>query len=261
MGPASAAAIVSADTPSGVGSGTRPALRRVARGGSGTVITQGFISELEYNPELRGAKWYGEPGRIGVAGKMMRDPHVRASVNYVADALCAAKWRFEAASKSPLDREVATYCQRGIVKGIPFRRLVKRIVRGYMPYGFSLHEVLDDERPVSRERFPLHPGGGVGVLPIAFEERPAWTVYQWVQKPDRTTELAAVRQRLSVSDAEPYGLREIPSDRLLRITWDQEGADFSGLAPLRSGARPEKSAPSWSQVMRSRRSDGISRSP
>ena len=42
------------------------------------------------------------------------------------------------------------------------------------------------------------------------------------------------------SDAEPYGEHYIDASRLLRFTWDQEGANFTGLAPLRSAYGPWK---------------------
>lgn len=218
-----------------------PTLRRVARGGSGTLINQGFIDDLEYNPELRGTKWVGEPGRLGIAGRMMRDPHVRASVSYVVDALCAAKWRFKSATKRPIDIEAADYCQRAIVERQAFRQLVRRIARSYMVYGYSLHEMLDDYEPISTERFPLHPGDGQGIVPTGFDERPAWTIYQWIRQRKRTARLAGVRQRLwQASDNEPTGEVYIPADRLVRVTWDQEGGNFLGLAPLRSAYYPWK---------------------
>jgi hypothetical protein len=215
-------------------------LRRVSRGGTGTIINQGFISDLEHNADLRGAKWYGEPGKLGIAGKMVREPHVRASVSYIADGLAEAKWRFKAASKEPRDIECADYLAWAFTEQLPIEQIIHRIVRGYMPHGVSLHEVLDDQVTLPSSRFPLHPGNGIGLVPTAFEERPAWTIYQWIPSKKRSSQLAGVRQRLIQSDVEKDGTPYIPADRLLRLTWDKEGGDFTGLAPLRSAYGPWK---------------------
>lgn len=222
------------------GGGNAPALRRKPRGGSGTIINSGFLADIEHNPALRGSNWYGAPGRLGIAAKMVRHAHVRASVSYVADPLEGAAWKFVSPTKDPRDIECAAFCNWAFIESMPFDLIVRAIVQGYMPYGFSLHEVLDDALPIPAKRFPLHPGAGMGIVPTAFEERPAWTVHQWVQSKANTNRLAGVRQMLTTTDAEEGGIRYIPADRLLRVTWDQEGANFAGLAPLRSAYPPWK---------------------
>jgi len=211
--------------------------RRKAIGGAGNRISAGFLQDLDQNVDLRGEAWRGTPLRIGIAGKMMRDPHVRMSVNYVLNPMTAAVWRFVPASKSPIDREVADFCTWAFFDQLPWAQYVRRIGVSYFAAGFAIEEMTDDLRPVP-SRFKLHPGGGRGLVPTAFHQRPAWSVRRWTQSPNDPAQLAGIEQWLAGSDTENVGFPEVPADRLIRWTWDQEGADFDGLAPLRSAYQP-----------------------
>jgi hypothetical protein len=71
-------------------------------------------------------------------------------------------------------------------------------------------------------------------VPTAFHQRPAWSIHRWFQSKQDPSQLEAVEQWLAGSDTEKTGFLRAPADRLIRFTWDQEGADFDGLAPLRS---------------------------
>ncbi len=207
--------------------------RRRPIGGAGNQISAGFIKDLDSNPEVRGAKWRGEPGKIGYAGKMLRDPHVRMSINYVTNPMTAAVWRFQPTSKAPIDVEAANFLTWAFFDQLPWSKYLRRIALSYFSSGFALEEMTDDVRPVP-SRFALHPGGGRGLLPTAFHQRPAWSVYRWEQSKNDPSQLASVQQWLGGSDVERAGFVNVPADRLIRFTWDQEGADFDGLAPLRS---------------------------
>lgn len=206
---------------------------RVA-GGAGTRIVGGAIQSLDQNFELRGPKWYGTPYRLGIAGQMMRDAHVRQSISYRTAPLCSATWRFRPASKEPLDREAADFANWAFLERLPWEELVRRHVGGWSTYGFSLSEMTDDWRPVPTGRFPLHPGEGRGIVPTGVHEIPASTVQRWLQSTECPTSIAGIEQFVQGSDAEKAGHRTIPADRILRWTLDQEGANFEGLPLLRS---------------------------
>ena len=204
----------------GLKAANRP--RRRPKGATGTLINAGIISGTEHNPELTRDRWLGRSGVPGIAARMMKDSHVRQSVDYIANPLQAGAWRFKAASDSPLDKEIAAFCQWAFIDQLPWDEIVRRIVRGYASNGFNLNEITDDNRKVPQSRFPLHPGAGVGIVPTAFLDRPAWTIDEWIQSKRNTSQIFGVKQQVSGSDAEPAGTREINADRLLRLTYDQE---------------------------------------
>jgi len=114
------------------------------------------------------------------------------------------------------------------------------MVRGYVTNGFHLEELTDDTQAIPVNRFPSHPGGGTGILPTGFHHRPSWTVYGWQQSKRRSSWIDGVQQYTQGGDAEPGGFVDIPASRLLRITYDQDGADYTGLAVLRSAYQPWK---------------------
>lgn len=216
-----------------------PRRRRKAKGYPGTQITQGFIVDDDHNPEVRGSKWYGSPGKPGIAHRMMRDPHVRQSVNYLADPLCSARWQFIAPTKDPLDREVADFCTWAFIECQPWRQLVRRMVRGYASNGFHFEEMTDDYRGLPLARFPSHPTG-VGVVPTSFQHRPAETIYRFNQSKKRPDQLASIEQYTLGSDETDAGYTTVSADRLLRLTWDQDGGKFTGVPVLRSAYQPWK---------------------
>lgn len=205
---------------------------------SGTMVTSGLISSIDPNVDLQGAKWYGEYGKIGISGKMLRDAHVRMSLSYVFNPLLAATWRFKAASKEPIDREIADAATWAFVERLPWTSILRMLVRGYGADGFALREITDDVLPFPANRFPHHAGGGSGVLPTGVLDIPANTVYRWHQSQQNSRKLRAITQYVPSSDVDGYGLKEISADRLLRISYEQEGANFPGLAILRSAYGP-----------------------
>ena len=209
------------------------ALRSSPIGGAGTNIRAGLIDDLDQNADVRGDKWYGDPYQIGIADKMMRDPHVRKSIQYITEPLRAASWTFEPASSSNLDREVADFCSYVFLESLNWDRVLTNVLK-YKIHGFSLFEVTDDVKPIPTERFPLHRGGGQGVVVTGMHHRPAQTVKYWHQSKARPDQLEAFTQWVIGSDGEESGFRRIPADRILRFTEAQEGANFEGLPTLRS---------------------------
>jgi hypothetical protein len=231
MGPAVAAApsIAMQDAP-----------RPRAIGGASTRITNGALEALEPNTELRGQLWYGRPGKMGIADRMMRDGHVRQSGSYVTSPQLAATWRFRPGGKRPIDREAADFATWCVTERIKWAEILKRTILDYFAHGFALVELTDDYAPIPVGRFPLHPGGGRGVVITGAHQIPGWSVHRWIQSKASTSQIAAVEQYVQGSDGEDAGYRTIPAERLLRFTWDQEGADFAGFALLRSAYAPWK---------------------
>lgn len=219
-------------------SGTRE--RPTPVGGTGTSIVQGYLSDVDHNIDLRGPKWTGEYGGIGIGGKMLRDPHVRMSLAYVFNPLLAATWRFKAASKEPVDREIADAATWAFIERLTWRQILRMLVRDYGAYGFALREITDDVLPFPSSRFPNHPGGGKGIIPTGILDLPANTITRWWQSSKDPRKLEKVEQYSPASDVEPMGTREVPADRVLRISYEQEGAAFTGFPILRSAYAPWK---------------------
>lgn len=203
------------------------------RGGAGTLISAGDIHDTDQNSALRGDKWYGRPGKIGVASQMMRDPHVRKSVDAITAPIMAAIWDFKPASPDPVDMEIADFCRWVFFECNPWTQVIRQALN-YIRDGFSLLEVTDDVAPVPAARFPNHPGNGKGIVITGFHYRPSYTVEMWGQSKKNPTQLDNVIQYIQGSDVETLGFRKIPANRVIRFTFEQEGANFAGLAPLRS---------------------------
>ena len=113
-------------------------------------------------------------------------------------------------------------------------RFVQQSTTGYNRDGFVMFEVTEKAQALPEGRFTQHPGGVSGIVYNDFHHRPAWTVYRFDQSPENPAQMRAIQQWLPPSDAGPTGFREIPANRLLRFTYEQEGADFTGMSRLRS---------------------------
>lgn len=216
-------------------------LRKLPIGGAGTQITGGQIRDLELSPEVRGNLWYGTPSKLGIGRQMMRDAHVRSAVAMIADPIRTADWGVLPAGDDPVDLEVADFVRYCTFEraDVPFDSLCESTL-GYLVDGFSVQEVTEAVAPISKKRFPLHPGNGQAFVYSGVFERQANTIEKFSQQKARPNRLASVWQRLSGGDVEGGDLVEIPSDRLLRLTWEQRGASFTGMAPLRSAYGPWK---------------------
>ena len=208
-------------------------MRSAPIGGTGASVYGGYLEDTDKNAELRGPKWYGEPGRLGIAGQMMRDAHVRSSFNARTKPVRAAVWDFKAASSSPIDTEAADYARWAILERLNWDETV-RTAQYYPRDGFALLEVTDDVAAVPTERFPLHPGKGTGIAITGFHSRPACTVSRWEARKGNAAQIAGVYQWLQGGDAETMGEVFIPSDRLVRFTYEQEAGYYAGFSALRS---------------------------
>lgn len=199
----------------------------------------GQIDDLDHNRELRNEKWYGTPTKLGIAGQMVRDAHVAKAIEAIRDPLEGAHWDFQPASDDPADVEAADFCRWVFFERTSWSHTLQRITN-YVRDGFSLLEVEEDAAKLPTKRFPLHPGRGLGIVFSHFHERPAWSVNRWVQSSTNPVQVAGVEQWIQGSDEEEAGFPVIPGDQLIRFSWDQEGANFAGLAPLRGAYGPWK---------------------
>jgi hypothetical protein len=216
----------------------KPKRRRSS--GSGSTIVGGFIDSYDTNRETKGDKWYGSFGVDGISAKMMRNPHVRQSVAYVTNPLTAADWRFKSASKAPRDREVADFCTHAFCENLPWDSIVERMIGDGAKDGFSVSEMLDDNRPISADRFPSHPRPAAALVPIDIAEVPNNTIQRWYQNAEKPTEVDWIEQWQPYSDVEKPGPRPIRADRIVRLTIGQRGAEFTGFPILRSAYGPWK---------------------
>jgi len=207
-------------------------LRPKAFGGSGTNVRAGSIDDLDQNSDLRGDAWYGDPTSIGVADKMMRDPHVRKSIDYISDPLRAAHWHFQPGGDSELDQEIADFCSFVFFENLNWDAVLKHILK-YKVYGFSLFEITDDIRTVDSGRFP-NLGTDQAAVITGMHHRPSWTLQYWHQSKRNPEQVDAITQWIIGSDGEKSGFRRVRAERLLRFTENQDGANYEGLPTLRS---------------------------
>ena len=209
------------------------------KGGAGTLITGGILNDnQEHNSDLEGDKWFGTPSSAGIADKMIRDSHVRMSMEYVTGPLRAASWEFEPGGSSDVEKEAADFCNWAFFRRLSFDRFLREVLT-YKIYGFSMFEVTDDVERIPA-KFTRHPGGGEGVVITGMHHRPAWTTHRWIQSKRNPTTLRAWEQWLLGGDGEQPGIRSVNANRLLRFTENQMGAMFSGFPTLRSAYGPWK---------------------
>lgn len=207
--------------------------RRRAIGGSGSAIHAGLLDDNDHNAEVRGEYWTGSPGVLGIADKMIRDAHVRRSMDAITKPLRAALWDIAPASDSEIDVEIADFVRWNLFERLDFDSIL-RVALTHLRYGFSFFEVLDDVEKIPAGRFKNHAGNGFGVVLKAFEHRPSWSISRWHTQKNNGAKLEAVEQYLSGGDNEPSGFVRIPIDRMLRFTCEQEGNNYAGLSVLRS---------------------------
>jgi hypothetical protein len=231
MAAATAATVSAASVDTQTTTTTGP--RRKAKSKAGTAIHAGKITDRDFNAEVRGPQWYGQPGTTGIAAKMMTDTMVAQSVEYVVSVVTSGDWYFKPASESPLDIEIADYMTMSFLERRVLALVIRSWMMGYMANGFHLVEPLEGFAPVSADRFPNHKGGGVGVVPTEFVDVPAWTVDQFHQSKRNSRDMHRITQYVVGSDGEKAGYVDISANRLMRMTWDQEGADYTGNAILR----------------------------
>jgi hypothetical protein len=203
-------------------------------GAYGTQLYSGRLIDLDENAEVRGPNWYGSPGRLGISSKMMRDAHVRRSVEAITSPIRTADWDVQPASTSEIDIEIAKFVEWNLFTRISFDDLLRDAMI-YIRDGFSILEAVFEagvSTPFSR--LPS------AIALASMEPRQGSSIDQWIASESKQSQLAEIVQRINGSDTEQGGEYRIPADRIVRFSWDQEGANFAGLAPLRSAYGPWK---------------------
>jgi hypothetical protein len=221
------------------GAEAQPRPKPRAIGGAGTSVLSGHIQDLDASTEVRGANWYGRPSQLGIADKMLTDAHVRKAVDAIVDPIVGATWDVEPGGPSDVEKEAADYLRWNLLERLRWGDVLREHLT-LLSHGFSLHEVTDDVVSVSTSRFPRHPGEGTGIAITGIYDRPQQTITGFTQQQRSPHQLWKVEQTLVGSDVENSAVVEIFADRLLRGTWGQRGARFSGFAPLRSAHPPWK---------------------
>lgn len=193
-------------------------------GVSGTPITSGFLVDLgEYNPELMGRN------AIPTYEKMRRsDAQVRATLAACKLPVLSAKWEV-AAGDGQRAKEIAAFVRENLFGGLEFKtptggwcsQTWQSVISNallMLDFGCAVHE---DVWRVDGERIRLR----------SLPSRLPLTFYRWHTDADGET-LVALEQ---------YGYRKdqflnvlLPADKLCRFTYQQEGANFWGIALQRA---------------------------
>ncbi len=228
-----------------------PAGRSRAAGVGGTAIVGKKIKYEEWNSSLENDKGYGAWSRQGVYDQMRRtDPSVARALLLVKLPLLAANWAIEPGGESDLHKEQADFVASNLFEDLSWIPFLWQILTLY-DFGFSLFEPLTDVCEVPRARFPNlpttrapgRPAKGERVPSVrwtAFAPRLQKTVYGWVAREDREGCVGKVIQWVGSDDKQTPGYREIPGERLLRFTYQQEGANFQGVPIMRPAYKPWK---------------------
>jgi len=182
-------------------------------GGTGTAIYSGFISDEEYNADLRGSL-----GRA-IYDKMRRsDGQVKATLLACTLPIHAATWSVEPASDSPADIDIARELEWNLFEGmtITWQSYLSHVLL-MLPFGFSMFEKVwqvVDGKLYWRKLAPRLPR----------------TLYKW--ELDAHGGLSGVVQQSWVNNQ--YVQVTIPSDKLLVFTNEKEGSNFEGVSLLRA---------------------------
>jgi len=204
-------------------------------GTPGASVWGGLLDDWEDdNIRTKGTKWYGRPGVPGEGHRMEKDPHVRRSRDAIVDPVVGATWDFEPASKSSLDKEVADFCRYVFFEKFPWSSFLGTAMRTYIRDGFALFEETDGPSPIPARRFSRHPGNGLGVVVTGLHYRPGWSIYAWGQSKRDPSRLDWVEQLVYGADQEEAGQYRIRANRLLRFSWEADGADWTGKSIFRS---------------------------
>ena len=226
-----------------------PAPRRSRIGSGGTTILSGKIRYEEFNTALENEFGYGQFARQGVFDKMRRtSTQVQRALWLLKLPILAADPEVEAGDTTPEDEEIAALVAYNLFELIPWQARMREALTMF-EFGFSAFEALADVVDVPLDRFPrLRPkkagrpkAGEVApaILFTDFEPRPAKTVYQWVPRQSKPTQVEEMVQWIGASDGSFMSLHpRVPGDWLLRFTHDQEAGNFQGVSILRPLYKP-----------------------
>ncbi len=182
-------------------------------GAPGTQFFAGYISGEEYNPKLQGQaglKIYDEMRRS--------DGMVRASMLAVTLPIRQAIWRIEPASDDPKDQEIAGLVSDNLFGGmsITWADFLRQALL-HLPFGFMMFEEVlkvENNKILYKKLAPRLPK----------------TLWRW--NVDDDMNLTSITQYVQKGSA--FVHIDIPAEKLLIFTNEQEGANFEGISLLRS---------------------------
>lgn len=203
------------------------------KGRSGTVNTSGYLHDTRETNLLW--QW---PESLQIIEEMRRtDPSVKWSLSLIKTPIRAATWVVEPTDDSDEAREIAAFVSYCLFERLDggFDDFLRRAL-SYLDYGHSVFEEVasfeqcafayeDEEgnrQEVEREAFVI----------ARLAERLQSTIQKWNPNPKDSSQLASIEQWLG--DGTDPATVEIPADRLLLFTHDQEGDDWRGTSLLRA---------------------------
>ena len=199
------------------------------QGASGVVNLDGFLQELEYNQDLRGAKRYENFER------MRSDGSVVEALGHITAPLLDATWTVEPASTSADDLVVAEACRHAFFEWPvqPWSEYLDQaldyLVFGNMPFELAEH-VVDSDLEVPRpDADPIPVASRQWLTFRRFAQRLPSTISRW--NVDDQEELESVGQLTWRADR-PVEIT-IPADQLVLFVNQKRGADFTGRSLLR----------------------------
>ena len=231
-------------------------------GSGGTTIYSGKLRYEEFNSELENDKGYGSYSRQGVYDKMRKtSAPIKRALWLLKLPMLAADPEATSVDDSKEELEIADIVSYNLFEQIRWHARMTEALTMF-EFGVMNFEALSDVVEVPRDRFPGlstskggRPKAGETVPALLFtdfEPRPAKTIYQWVARKDKPTQVAELVQWAPPTDGKmtPTCPR-IPGDWLLRFTWEQEAGNFQGVSILRPLYKP------WIQTDELETIDGI----
>jgi len=180
----------------------------------GTQIYGGYITGEEFNAELR------ESTAVDTFDKMIRtDAQVKATIQLMALPLRSASWDVEPASEDTADVEIRDEVHDQLFQNDNFTwdSIIRNILY-YLVYGFYVFEKVWTNKDGKYRLSNLAP-------------RKPKTITKWIQ--DVNGKLSDVEQSSQFPDGK-YRTVQIPNDKLLIFTNEQEGNNWRGISVLRT---------------------------
>lgn len=182
-------------------------------GAPGTQFFAGYISGEEYNTKLQ-----GQAG-IKIYDEMRRnDGMVKATILAVTLPIRQAIWRVEPASDDPRDIEIANFVSDNLFTGMSItwadflRQALLHLIFGFMMFEKVLK--VENDKILYKKLAPRLPK----------------TLWRW--NVDEEMNLISVTQFVQKGSA--FVHVDIPAEKLLLFTNEQEGANYEGISLLRS---------------------------
>lgn len=207
-----------AGTPYPSGNVASPAQNAQELGGSGTFNFGGFIRGEDFNPEMDSLT------AIKNLDIMRRsDAQTNAALQVVMQPIRSADKSVDPAGTKEIDFDAAKFVEWNLTSGeaIVWDDFLRQALL-MLVFGFYIFEKVWDVKTNGKYE------GRIYYRKLS--PRPPKTIWQWFT--DEDGELLSIKQ-LAVK-AGTYQFLDIPADKLVRFTYNQEGDNFAGISVLRS---------------------------